>query len=291
MRERFSPTAFWDDVRTHGCTAAGIFGPLLNMLMMQPEKPDDADNPMIGMICAPLPETHDDFTRRFGVKLATGYGMSETGAVFMSRGWDIADWRSCGRVRQGPPGFEVRVVNEHDEPLGPGEVGELIVRADEPWVLNAGYLGLPDKTAEAWRNGWFHTGDGFKYDEDGNFYFVDRMKDAIRRRAENISSMEVEVYVTSHPEVAESAAFGVPSEIGEEEVKVCVVRTEGSELTAEALIDFLEPQMPPFMLPRFVEFVDALPKTEVTMRIRKVELKADPFNDRTWDRQAVKALA
>src|SRR5687767_4216563 len=115
--------------------------------------------------------------------------------------------------------------------------------------MNAGYFGMPEATAIAWRNGWFHTGDAFRQDAEGNYYFVDRVKDAIRRRGENISSFEVEAYVNGHPEVAECAAVGVPSEFGEDEVKVCVVRAEGSDVTPEALIEFLAPDMPRFMVP------------------------------------------
>jgi crotonobetaine/carnitine-CoA ligase len=145
---------------------------------------------------------------------------------------------------------------------------------------------MPDKTIEAWRNGWFHTGDAFRVDADGNFYYVDRYKDAIRRRGENISSFEVEAYVNSHPEVVESAAIAVPSELGEDEVKVCVVRSADSDLTPEALIEFLIPMMPRFMIPRFVEFADALPKTEATLRVQKSKLREEALNDATWDREA-----
>jgi crotonobetaine/carnitine-CoA ligase len=189
-------------------------------------------------------------------------------------------------VRTGWAGYEVRVVDAHDEPLGPGEPGELIVRTRQPWVINAGYYDKPDATANAWRNGWFHTGDEFMYDADGNFYFVDRIKDAIRRRGENISSFEVEALVNQHPDIVESAAIAVSSDYTEDEVKICIVLREDAFLTPEMLVDFLMPRMPKFMLPRYVEFVDALPKTEGTLRVRKFQLRDDPLNDRTWDREA-----
>jgi crotonobetaine/carnitine-CoA ligase len=144
---------------------------------------------------------------------------------------------------------------------------------------------MPEATAHAWRNGWFHTGDGFRYDEDGNYYFVDRIKDAIRRRGENISSFEVEALVSQHPEVAESAAVAVPSAYTEDEVKVCVVLSVEATVSHEELLTFLEPIMPKFMLPRYVEFVDALPKTEATMRTQKVKLRDGALNERTWDRE------
>ena len=144
---------------------------------------------------------------------------------------------------------------------------------------------MPEKTAEAWRNGWFHTGDGFKEDDDGWLYFVDRMKDAMRRRGENISSFEVEAGVNQHPAVAECAVVGVPSEFGEDEVKVVVVRRSGESLSAQGALEFLEPRMPSFMVPRYVEFVDALPKTDATLRVRKIELRMSGVTEGTWDRE------
>jgi carnitine-CoA ligase len=285
LREQFSITHFWNDLRTFGVTGAGLVGPMAPFLLMQPEQPDDADTPLRHVVMGPLVPQVEEFKRRFGVEVGTGYGMTEIGAPFASDGFQLANATSCGKVRTGWAGYEVRIVDEHDQALGPGEVGELIVRTSEPWVINRGYYGMPDVTAAAWRNGWFHTGDAFTYDDDGNYYFVDRIKDAIRRRGENISSFEVEALVGRHPDVAESAAIAVPSEYLEDEVKVCVVRREGSELTHAALVEFLEPTMPAFMVPRYVEFVAALPKTDATLRTRKVELREHVLNEQTWDRE------
>jgi crotonobetaine/carnitine-CoA ligase len=155
-------------------------------------------------------------------------------------------------------------------------------------VLNAGDYNMPEKNAEAWRNGWFHTGDGFTYDEDGNYYFVDRIKDAIRRRGENVSSFEVEALVNQHPQIAESAAVAVPADIGEDDIKICVVVQPGETLDPSELIEFLTPRMPRFMIPRYVEVIDGLPKTEATFRTRKVELRAEPLGGNTWDREAAR---
>jgi crotonobetaine/carnitine-CoA ligase len=172
-----------------------------------------------------------------------------------------------------------------------GEVGELLVRTDEPWMLNAGYFEMPEATARAWRNGWFHTGDGFRRDAQGNFYFVDRLKDAMRRKGENISSLEVEGHVRAHPGVLEVAAIAAPSEFGpgEDEVKVLVVPRPGLKIDPAELLAFLEPTMPRFMLPRYVEMVADLPKTP-TARVRKVELREDCLTASTWDRVAGKYL-
>jgi crotonobetaine/carnitine-CoA ligase len=188
-------------------------------------------------------------------------------------------------LKTGWPRYEAKIVDEHDLEVPTGTVGELVVRSADPWVLTRGYHGMPDVTAAAWRNGWFHTGDGFMVDEDGWFYFVDRIKDAIRRRGENISSFEVEAHVNEHPAVQESAAVGVPSELGEDEIKVAVVVRAGETLDPAALVEFLAPRMPRFMIPRYVEIVDALPKTDATMRTRKVELRERRVSPSTWDRE------
>jgi crotonobetaine/carnitine-CoA ligase len=284
VRDTFSLTEFWNDVRKFECTSTGLIGVMASFLMAMPEQPDDADNPLQNVSMGPLVDEVEEFKRRFGVQVSTGYGMTEIGVPMASDGWDLANATSCGRPRTGYPGYEVRVVDSVDRPLGPGEVGELIVRTAEPWTMNAGYYNMPAETAEAWRNGWFHTGDAFKYDEDGNYYFVDRIKDAIRRRGENISSFEVEAYVVRHPAVAECAAVGVPAEHSEDEVKVVVVPAPGATIDPAELIEFLIPTMPRFMIPRYVEVVDALPKTP-TMRVRKVELR-EALGAGVWDREA-----
>ena len=286
IREQFSVQHFWDDVRRFDIDTAVLLGAMAPFLMQAPERPDDADTPLHKVGLVPLPHGVEEFTRRFGVRVGTSYGMTEVGMPFVSDGFDLANDSSCGRPRSGWAGYEVQIVDEHDQPLPPNQPGELVVRTREPWVINTGYHGKPEATAAAWRNGWFHTGDAFVYDDDGNYYFFDRIKDAIRRRGENISSFEVEALVNEHPEVVESAAIAVPSDYSEDEVMVCVVRTEGSTLTEAQLVEFLAPRMPKFMVPRYVRFVDALPKTEGTMRTRKFELRAEPLDERTWDREA-----
>jgi crotonobetaine/carnitine-CoA ligase len=286
VRDTFSLTEFWNDVRRHNVTSVGLIGVMASFLMAVPEQPGDADNPLRNVSMGPLVNEVEEFKRRFGVQVSTGYGMTEIAVPLASDAWNLANATSCGRVRTGYPGYDVRVVDEWDRPLGPDEVGELIVRTAEPWTMNAGYYNMPAETAAAWRNGWFHTGDAFRYDADGNYYFVDRIKDAIRRRGENISSFEVEAYVIRHPAVAECAAVAVPSEHSEDEVKVVVVPAPGAVVDPRELIEFLMPTMPRFMIPRYVEIVDALPKTP-TMRVRKVELRtAAAVTDATWDREA-----
>ncbi|HET7654669.1 MAG TPA: AMP-binding protein [Acidimicrobiales bacterium] len=288
LRETFSPNEFWDDIRAYRCTTAGLVGPMAALLLMMPPSDADRDHPLRSVALGPLPPTLDAFKERFGVRVCTGYGMTEIGAPLTS-GWELPNHRTCGRLKTGWPHYEAKIVDEHDCDVPPGTVGELVVRSADPWVLTRGYHGMPEATATAWRNGWFHTGDGFTVDEDGWFYFVDRMKDAIRRRGENISSFEVEALVNEHPAVQESAAVGVPSELGEDEIKVAVVVKAGEALDPAGLIEFLEPRMPRFMVPRYVEIVDALPKTDATMRTRKVELRDRSVTASTWDREAAQA--
>ena len=282
LREAFSPGSFWHDVRAFRCQAALLSGPMASMLMAAPPSPSDQGNPLESVWVYPLIPAIEEFKARFGVRVATGYGMTETGTPVFSDGWDLANGRSCGHRR---PGYEVRIVDNHDEPSPPGQVGELVVRTTEPWLLCAGYWRMPEKMAEAWRNGWFHTGDAFTEDEDGNFYFVDRIKDAIRRRGENISSFEIEAGVNAHPAVVESAAVAVPSELGEDDVKVVVVLHPGQQLGPAALIEWLIPRVPRFMIPRYVEFANEIPKTEATLRAQKMKLRVDPINANTWDRE------
>lgn len=287
MRETFSPQHFVEDCRNNDVTLAGLVGPMAVWLMALPEQPGDADIALSKVFMGPLIPNLDEFKRRFGVQVGTGFGMTEIGAPLASDGWNLPNTTSCGRVRTGDyPGYEVRVVDEHDRPLGPGEVGEMIIRSSAPWTLNAGYWNKPEATAAAWRNGWFHTGDGFRYDEDGNYYFVDRMKDAIRRRGENISSFEVEALVAGHPGVQAAAAIGVPAGDGEDEVKVFVVRADDA-LTGAQLVTDLAATMPKFMVPRYVDFVDALPQTQGTFRTKKAELREVPMVGKdTFDAQA-----
>jgi crotonobetaine/carnitine-CoA ligase len=286
IRETFSLSEFWDDIRRFDVKAAGLVGPMASLLMLAPPHPDDAKTPLEKVYMGPLIPQVEEFKARFGLVVGSGFGMTEIGVPLGTDGFNLANATSCGRVRPGYPGYQVRIVDEHDEEVPVGTVGELIVRADEPWVITPGYFNQPERTAEAWRNGWFHTGDAFRRDEDGNHYFVDRIKDAIRRRGENISSFEVEAAVSQHAAVQECAAIAVPSELGEDEIKVLVVAVGGSTLDPAELIDFLEPRMPRFMLPRYVEVVAALPKTDATYRTKKVELRAAGLNDATWDREA-----
>jgi crotonobetaine/carnitine-CoA ligase len=198
---------------------------------------------------------------------------------------DAIDYRkrgSCGRVLHDL--WEVKLVDDDDMEVPVGEIGEIIVRPKKPYIMMTEYYAMPEKTLETYRNLWFHTGDYAKKDEDEFFYFVDRKKDALRRRGENISSFEVEKVINMHPKVLESAVFAVPSELGEDEVKANVVLKPGEELDPVELIKHCEPRMAYFAIPRYLEFVPELPKTP-TNRIEKYRLREAGVTENTWDRE------
>jgi len=283
-RDRFSAANFWDDVRATDCRTAALIGPMTALLYSAPPSPDDGDNPLRSVILGPMIPEIDDFERRFGVRTATCYGQTEVG-IPVATGWEHGPWANCGRRRTGYPWPDAVVVDEHDEPLPAGEVGELVVRSAEPWALNVGYYKMPEQTVAAWRNGWFHTGDAFRVDDDGWYYFVDRLRDTIRRRGENISSFEVETFAGEYDDVLECAAVGIPAVHGEDDVMVAVIVRDPAHFDPAALVAFLEPRMPRFMLPRYVEVVDDLPRTEASMRVRKHELRARGVTDATYDRE------
>ena len=194
--------------------------------------------------------------------------------------WDGQDYTDAAINREAN-----RIVDGMDRPVPPGTSGEIVVRAKHPYILMEGYDGLPEATLAAFRNLWFHSGDRGHMDEEGFLFFHDRMKDAIRRRGENISSFEVEHIVNKHPDVAETAAIAVPAEVGEDEVKVAVVRNPGAALTEEALLRHCAAEMPYFMVPRFIEFRADLPRTPM-QKVRKVVLREEGITAATWDREA-----
>ena len=281
LRDSFKTDRWLPDLRAHGCTIAPLVGSMAAFLMAQPPAPDDADNPVRLVLMGPVVPDVDEFKVRFGVEeVLTGYGMTEIPHVFMAPATS-ARHRSVGRP---VPGVPFRLVDDAGRDVGPGETGELIVGGD-PVHANAGYFEMPEASAESWRDGWFRTGDVFSFDDDGYYYFVDRRKDAIRRRGENISSLEVEAVVSADAAVAECAVVGVPSEWGEEEILLVVVAAPGQVLEPAALVARIEPQLARYAVPRFVEVVDALPRTP-NLKVRKAVLREKGVGPTTWDRGA-----
>jgi crotonobetaine/carnitine-CoA ligase len=284
VRDSFKTQSFWADVRQFGCTVTALIPAMMNWLLDQPPESDDIDNPLRYVAGAPVVPRVEDFKKRFGVTMRTNFGNTEVGTPLYAGPDVTADRESTGKWVTS--GYHVRVADENDYEVPSGQIGELLVRTDEPWRMMVGYFGMPEKTAEAWRNGWFHTGDGVVRDERGRYHFVDRITDSMRRRGENISSMEVEAHVNEHPAVSETAAIGVPSEHGEDEVKICVVLHDDQTVTPADLHQFLAGRMPAFMLPRYIEFVAAPERTEAMKRIKKPPLRVNPLNDHTWDARA-----
>lgn len=283
LREKFSGTDFWDDIRSNGCTMTFFSGGMSYFIYRRPERPDDADNPLQRAVMFPVIPEYQDFKRRFGIEqLSTGYSMTELSAPL----WfdEVDDFESCGVFKPGPPYYTVRLVDEYDQEVPVGTPGELVVRTEEPHAFAAGYFGMPQATADSLRNAWFHTGDVFRMDEAGRYYFIDRSKDALRRRGELISSFEVERQIIEHPAVADAAVVGVPSEWGEQEVKAVLVLKQGATLEPADLIKFLEPRMARFMLPRYIEFIGELPRTQ-TQKVRKDVLRSSGAGADIWDRE------
>jgi crotonobetaine/carnitine-CoA ligase len=278
--EAFDTASFWRVITETGTTACVLLGVMATFLVKQPSSPQDRAHPLTAAIMVPLCEDAAAFSKRFGCDVYTVFNMTEVSTPLRSEK-NPSPLATCGRPR---PGVDARVVDENDCEVAPGSVGELILRTDRPWAMNHGYYRNPEATAKAWRNGWFHTGDAFRVGEDGQFFFVDRMKDAIRRRGENISSFEVETEICAHPAVKEAAAVAVPSEFAEEEVLAAVSLVEGASLDPAELIAFLTPRMAHFMVPRYIRIVPDLPKTP-TQKVQKHLLRSEGITADTWDRE------
>lgn len=277
---RFSASAFWDDVRRYKADVAhGIFS-MVPILLKQPPRPDDADQPARRFYFAKVDPA---FERRFNCRIVEVYGATETGIVTMTPPGGERRKDSCGKPNSAT--FDVMIANARDEPVRPGEVGEILVRPKRPFAMLSAYYNSPDATIEAFRNFWFHTGDNARADDDGYYYFVDRKKDSIRRRGENISSSEVEATLNRHPAILECAVIAAPSELGEDEVKAVVVLREGANASADELWTFCDEHMPRFWVPRYFEFRREMPKTP-SQKIQKYLLRAGESQGEVFERAA-----
>jgi crotonobetaine/carnitine-CoA ligase len=284
---RFSASSFWDEIRTTGATQFNALGAMTNILLRAQPSPRDREHRVRQAMLVPLsPDVYREVSERFGVRVTSLYAMTETFAVTMFTPDDpVSKGSSAGK----PRGLsEILIVSDDDDPLPVGEVGEICVRPCEPGIVMSGYYKMPEATVRDTRNLWLHTGDRGRVDEDGYLYFVDRKKEAIRRRGENISAYEVEMLIARHPSVLEVAAVPVTSELSEDEVMVYVVCRDGCSVSAEDLVRFANQNMAHFMVPRFVHFIDALPKT-ASEKIEKYKLKiwAEQNREALWDREAV----
>jgi crotonobetaine/carnitine-CoA ligase len=285
LSRRFSVSRFWSEIRESRATITNFLGAMSSFLWSQPPSPADADNCLRLVSMAPTPKYAAEFEQRFGLCAMNNYGLSDYGMVTSFTQWDPrGKLGSIGRPRRG---VEIQVVDDEDYPVPDGEVGELVLRFDDPWRGTAGYYKMPEATLASRRNLWFHTGDRGMRDRDGYLYFVDRKKDCIRRRGENISAFEVEQILATHAGVADAAVFPVATQANDEEVAAVVVRKPGSTLDEAALVAHCQRNMAYFMVPRYIQFRDALPTT-MSQKVEKFRLRQQLESDlsQAWDREA-----
>lgn len=282
MHRRFSASNFWDICRAEGITAFNYQGAMMSILHKRPERPDDADNPVRVAFGAPCPkEIFADVERRFDIQLTEIYGSTETSIIC-----DMPPHRRrIGTAGQESVNYEVAIVDERDERVPTGTAGEIVTRPKHPGWMFEGYHDNAAATVAGWRNLWFHTGDRGVLDQDGYLTFLDRMKDTIRRRGENISSWEIERVVGRIEGVAAVAAYGVPSQLSEEEVMLAVVPAPGVQLDPAGIVAHCSSRLTGFAIPRYIRIMDALPLTS-SQRVEKYRLRADARTANTWDREA-----
>jgi len=284
LESSFSPAHTWEKVRQNNAIGILLAGPMAQMLWNLPEDPSDSELPIRFLSAAPIPKSlFHQIEQRYRCKVVTVYGMTEAFPMTVAGMRDPGVPGASGRATDW---FEVAIMDEHDCAMPPGVPGEIVCRPKRPSVMFNGYLARPDATVDATGNLWFHTGDVGYLDPVGNLFYLDRKKDAIRRRGENISSFELEQAVLEHPAVAEVAAFGVPSELGEDDVAIALVLKANVEsFTPEALVEFLAPRVPRFAMPRYIEVRGSLPKNAVG-RVLKDELRAGDVAGRSWARDS-----
>jgi crotonobetaine/carnitine-CoA ligase len=284
LSQRFSTSRFWDEIRGCKATITNFLGAMSSFLWSQPPSPRDADNDLRLVSMSPMPGFVAAFERRFGLRAMSNYGLSDFGTVTAFVPGSPAN--KLGSIGQARRDFELKVVDDDDFECPVDVVGELVIRSRQPWRAASGYYRMPEETLRAHRNQWFHTGDRARMDADGYLWFVDRKKDCIRRRGENISAFEVEKVLMNHPAVANAAVFPVRTADGDEEVGACVVLREGAVLDEPSLVAHCSRNMAYFMVPRYLQFLPQLPVT-VNQKVEKFRLKerieADPGS--AWDRE------
>lgn len=278
---RFSASRFWTDAARGGATFTYLLGAMVSMLVSKDPADHDRSHRIVAALSpATPPGLLEPFFDRFGVVLIDGYGSTETNSVIAASRQE----RRPGYIGRVQPGFRARVVDERGCEVPAGGSGELLLRNDQPFAFACGYFQMPEATVEAWRDLWFHTGDRVCLEADGWLRFVDRIKDVIRRRGENISSIEVEHVLAEHPDIAQVAVYAVDSELGEDEVMAAIVPRPGCRIDFESLTEFLSPRLAHFAMPRFVRLCADLPRTE-NGKVRKAVLRAQGLAAADWDRR------
>jgi carnitine-CoA ligase len=277
--KRFSASVFFPALAQHGATVTYLLGAMVPILLSRSESAEERAHTTRFALAPGVPaQFHEPFTRRTGIRLLDGWGSTETNFVLGA----AVERQKPGLMGPVAEGFDARVVDDQDNEVADGVAGELIVRAEEPFAFATGYFGAAEKTVEAWRNLWSHTGDRVVREADGYFRFVDRLKDAIRRRGENISSFEVEQVLLGHPAVANAAVFPVRSALAEDEVMAALVLHPDQALAPADLISYCAPRLPYFAVPRYLEFMAELPMTE-NGKVQKYKLVERGVTGETWD--------
>ena len=285
VEEKYSASNFWKWMKDFRITKFNLVGVMSYFMWNAPVVPEEKEHEVKLVLGSPAPhDIIEDFMERFDIKFMEGYGLTEVGQCTFMRPGEPFRIGSCGKES---PGYEIKIVNpDTDEELPPDTPGELVLRPRIPNICLHYYHKMPEKTVSDFRNFWFHTGDLCRKDDDGYIFFMDRVKDYIRRRGENISSFEVENMVSSHPKINEAAAIAVKVDeegrYSEDEVMIVVVKENDENLDPKEIIEFLKPIMPKFMIPRFIRFRDTLPKTP-TNRVQKAKLREEGVTGDTWD--------
>jgi carnitine-CoA ligase len=286
LADGFHPARVWDEIRACGAAGFAGAGAMVSMLWNLPPDPRDAELPLRFLSAAPISaDLYRDIERRYSCRIVTMYGMTEAFPIAYKAVSDEGVPGTSGRVN---PAFDVRIVDSYGKPVPQGMVGEIVCRARATHAFSEGYV-----SSASGRGGlqvephaeWFHTGDLGKLDGDQNLTYIDRVKDSLRRRGENVSSVEVETTVMRHPAVLEAAAVGIPSDLGEDDILVVVTLRPDATIGFAELLDFCSDRMPYFCVPRYLEVLDEIPKN-VIGRVRKDVLRSRGLGANAWDREA-----
>jgi crotonobetaine/carnitine-CoA ligase len=277
IAEKFSASQFWRQVVDCGATIGHTIFTIPPILKAQPPSRLDRAHRLRAMYNA---STDPEFEARFNVRLVEAYGLTETGLTIYTH-WPERRESSCGKAHED---WEMEVVDDNGLPVANGEIGELVARPKLPSIMMDGYLNKPEETLRTIKDLWFHCGDYVRRDAEGYFYFSGRKKERIRRRGENISGFEVERIIGMHPDISEVAAVAYPAEAGEDDIRCVIIQRSGAALKAPELMDWLQPRMPFFMLPRYIEFVDDMPRTP-SAKIEKYKLVEAGLSAAAWDRE------
>jgi crotonobetaine/carnitine-CoA ligase len=285
LDKKFSASQYWERVRKSNATVTSMLGTMAHILHEKKLPQDDDKVHAVRKFFCPGIQGHlqRSFERRFGASVVNAYGMTELNCVTST---SLSSKTPPGSMGKTLDEFEVKILGGSGQPVSVGRSGEMVVRPRYPLSVMSGYFRMPEETKAAWKEGWFHTGDRAYRDSEGNLFFVDRTKDCIRRRGENVSSFEVEQVVNDYSPILECAAYAVPSELGEDDVMVSVVARPGMVIDTLQLINWCRPRLAAFAMPRYVAVVESLPKTPLG-RVRKFKLRERGVTKFCWDRESV----